>query len=141
MTEEFAAKLAKLNEQKRLRLEEEAKLRAEQEAAAAAAAAEEPEWKPPSDENSVFVGGLDLSVKKEDITEFFQECGKVVRCTLPTDQYTHKSKGYAYIEFSELEAVENALKFDGQLLKGRAVQVKRKRTNTPAPRRRRFRRR
>jgi hypothetical protein len=59
------ARIAKLTEQKRQRLEEAAKLRADQDAAPAHPA----EWKPTWDENSIFVSGLDLSLKKEDITE------------------------------------------------------------------------
>lgn len=93
------------------------------------------------DDNSVFVGGLDFSVQKGDLMEFFENCGEVKRCTIQTDHFTHKPKGYAYIEFSELAGVENALKFDGKVLKSRIIQVRRKRQNVPkVHHRRRFRR-
>jgi polyadenylate-binding protein 2 len=91
---------------------------------------------PPSDDNSVFIGSLDFSVKKEDLIAYFENCGEITRCTIQTDHYTHKPKGYAYIEFADLEGVENALKFDGHVLAGRNIQVRRKRQNTPSPRRR-----
>jgi polyadenylate-binding protein 2 len=95
----------------------------------------------PLDDNSVFVGGLDFSVRKEDLIEFFENCGEIKRCTIQEVHYTHKPKGYAYIEFSDVEGVENALKFDGKVLKSRIIQVRRKRANVPKPHpRRRFRR-
>jgi polyadenylate-binding protein 2 len=138
---DFAALLARLNAEKKKRLEEAAKAQAEKDAATAAAAESATDQKPPCDENSIFVNGLEYSVRKEDLTEFFQNCGQIIRVTVPTDQYTRKPRGHAYIEFADLEAVENALKFDGHLFKNRNIQVLRKRTNLPAPpRRRRFRR-
>jgi polyadenylate-binding protein 2 len=95
----------------------------------------------PCDDHSVFIGSVDFSVKKEELIEFFGNCGEIVRCTVQTDHYTHKPKGYAYIEFSNLDGVENALKFDGHVLKGRTIQVRRKRANSPQMSvRRRFRR-
>jgi polyadenylate-binding protein 2 len=138
---DFAALLARLDEEKKKRLEAAAKDQADKEAAATAAAEAATDQKPPCDENSVFVNGLDYAVRKEDLTEFFQNCGQIIRITVPIDHYTHKPRGHAYIEFSDVEGVENALKFDGHLFKNRNIQVLRKRTNLPAPtRRRRFRR-
>jgi polyadenylate-binding protein 2 len=96
---------------------------------------------PPSDDHSIFIGSVDFAVRKEDLMEFFENCGQITRCTIQTDHFTHKPKGYAYIEFADLEGVENALKFDGHFLKSRNIQVRRKRQNSPNPHpRRRFRR-
>jgi polyadenylate-binding protein 2 len=144
----FRRRLAAAQEVKERRRQEEAlKAAAAAEAAAAeaAAAADSAEFKPPSDEHSVFVGSLDFSVRKEQLEDYFSPCGKIKRTTIVTDKYTHKPKGFAYIEFEELEGVENALKFDDHLLAGRNIKVCRKRENKPklgAPRfpRRRWRR-
>jgi polyadenylate-binding protein 2 len=99
-----------------------------------------PAFNPPRDDHSVFVGSVDFSVCKEELMEYFQPCGQITRCTIRTDPYTHKPTGSAFIEFAELEGVENALKFDNQLFRGRELQVRRKRTDKPKPGRRRFRR-
>jgi hypothetical protein len=51
--------------------------------------------------------------------EFFQACGQITRCTIRADPFTHKPNGSASIEFSSLEGVQNALKLDTQLFRGR----------------------
>ncbi|KAH0789390.1 polyadenylate-binding protein 2 [Histomonas meleagridis] len=79
-----------------------------------------------SDDCSIWVGNVDWSVKKETLEEFFGCCGKIKRCTIPSDHWTHKPKGYAYIEFEEKGAVQNALSFDGHLLSGRNIKVTQK---------------
>ena len=50
------------------------------------------------------------------------------RVTIPGDKAQHP-KGYAYVEFLEPEAVENALKLENSELGGRQIKVSRKRTN------------
>jgi RNA recognition motif-containing protein len=98
----------------------------------------------PADDHSVFVGSVDFSVRKEQLEEFFEACGQIKRTTIITDHFTHKPKGFAYVEFVELDGVENALLLDDHLLAGRNIKVCRKRENKPKPGgrapRRRFRR-
>lgn len=53
--------------------------------------------------------------------------------TILTDR-NGQPKGYAYIEFLELDAVENALGKDKSELRGRQIAVVRKRTNVPGMR-------
>jgi hypothetical protein len=97
-----------------------------------------------SDERSVFIGSLDWSVKKEQLEDYFKACGQITRLTILTDPHTHKPKGAAYIEFAEVDGVENALMLDNHLLAGRNIQVRRKRSRSfgfrPRAPRRRFRR-
>lgn len=50
------------------------------------------------------------------------------RVTIPGDRTQHP-KGYAYVEFLEPEAVENALKLEGSEVGSRPIKVARKRTN------------
>lgn len=57
-----------------------------------------------------------------------QSCGTVQRVTIPGDKAQHP-KGYAYVEFLEAEAVDNALKLENSELGGRQIKVSRKRTN------------
>ena len=57
-----------------------------------------------------------------------QSCGTVQRVTIPGNKDKHP-KGYAYVEFLEPEAVENALKLDGSEIAGRNIKVNQKRTN------------
>lgn len=57
-----------------------------------------------------------------------QSCGTVNRVTIPGNKDKHP-KGYAYVEFLEPEAVDNALKLDGSEIAGRNIKVSQKRTN------------
>jgi RNA recognition motif-containing protein len=152
MTESWRAKIEQLKEQKRREAEtkqaaEAAAATPSPEAVAPAGAAPAPspgvpahEFRPPSDDHSIFVGSVDFSVTKEELTEFFQPCGLITRCTIRTDHFTHKPKGHAYVEFAELDGVENVLKLDSALFRGRNLQIRRKRGQKPKPPRRRFRR-
>jgi RNA recognition motif-containing protein len=110
-------------------------------AAPAATGPEPPIAKAVSDEKSVFIGSLDWSVKREQLEGYFKACGNITRLTILTDPHTHKPKGSAYIEFAELDGVENALMLDNHLFAGRNIQVKRKKSKPPGFRSRsRFRR-
>ena len=57
-----------------------------------------------------------------------QSCGTVQRVTIPGDRQQHP-KGYAYVEFLEVEAVQNALKLTNSEIGGRAIKISAKRTN------------
>lgn len=77
-----------------------------------------------SDECSIWVGSVDFSVKKEQLEEFFSCCGSIKRSTIPADHFSHKPKGYAYIEFENKEAAKNALALDNELFAGKNIKVK-----------------
>eukprot|EP00879_Flechtneria_rotunda_P024667 GHRR01026168.1.p1 GENE.GHRR01026168.1~~GHRR01026168.1.p1 ORF type:complete len:187 (+),score=58.65 GHRR01026168.1:313-873(+) len=120
--------------QKLKELEEEAaKLRstqggvpedAEQEAAPEAGSKEE------ADTRSVFVNNVDWGATPEELQQHFASCGTVNRVTILTDKFGHP-KGFAYIEFLEADAVDNAIMLDNSELRGRQIKVMRKRTNVP----------
>jgi polyadenylate-binding protein 2 len=61
---------------------------------------------------------------------FTQSCGTVNRVTILTDKFGNP-KAFAYIEFLEVDAVNNALLLDNTDLKGRPLKVSQKRTNVP----------
>ncbi|KAK8889522.1 hypothetical protein M9Y10_034271 [Tritrichomonas musculus] len=84
---------------------------------------------PPNNDASIFISNLNPFVKKEELQSFFSVCGDIVRTTIISDPYTHKSK-YAYIEFSEVAAAEDALQLNDRLFKEKNLEVLPKR-NTP----------
>jgi polyadenylate-binding protein 2 len=86
------------------------------------------------DSRSVYVGGVDYACTPEELQSHFQQCGTVNRVTILTDQGGNP-KGYAYIEFLEVDAVEQACLLDGSELHSRALKVSPKRTNVPGMRR------
>ncbi|XP_018826827.2 polyadenylate-binding protein 2-like isoform X1 [Juglans regia] len=84
-----------------------------------------------ADSRSVFVGNVDYSCTPEEVHQHFQPCGTVNRVTIRTDKFG-QPKGYAYVEFLEAEAVQEALLLNDSELHGRHLkQVTAKRTNVP----------
>ncbi|GBF97246.1 hypothetical protein Rsub_09937 [Raphidocelis subcapitata] len=82
------------------------------------------------DARSVYIGNVDYATTPEELQLHFQGCGTVNRVTILTDAYGNP-KGFAYIEFLETLAVDNALQQDASEIRGRAIKVLRKRTNVP----------
>ncbi|KAK4762071.1 hypothetical protein SAY87_029955 [Trapa incisa] len=82
------------------------------------------------DSRSVFVGNVDYSCTPEEVQQHFQSCGTVNRVTIRTDKYG-QPKGYAYVEFLEPEAVQEAILLNESELHGRQLKVTAKRTNVP----------
>ncbi|KAI3992945.1 hypothetical protein MKX01_009688 [Papaver californicum] len=83
-----------------------------------------------ADTRSVFVGNVDYSCTPEEVQQHFQACGTVNRVTILTDKFG-QPKGFAYVEFLEVEAVQEALLLNESELHGRQLKVSAKRTNVP----------
>ncbi|CAN6319146.1 unnamed protein product [Urochloa humidicola] len=92
----------------------------------AAAAAEKAEV----DARSIYVGNVDYACLPEEVQQHFQFCGTINRVTILTDSFG-QPKGFAYVEFDEVEAVQNALLLHETELHGRPLKVCPKRTNVP----------
>ncbi|ESR37037.1 hypothetical protein CICLE_v100293173mg, partial [Citrus x clementina] len=72
------------------------------------------------DSRSVFVGNVDYSCTPEEVQQHFQSCGTVNRVTIRTDKFG-QPKGYAYVEFLQSEAVQEALHLNESELHGRQL--------------------
>ncbi|GJY17683.1 polyadenylate-binding protein 1, partial [Tanacetum coccineum] len=73
---------------------------------------------------------VDYACTPEEVQQHFQSCGTVNRVTILTDKFG-QPKGFAYVEFVELEAVQNAVLLNESELHGRQLKVAAKRTNVP----------
>jgi len=82
-----------------------------------------------ADTRSIFVGNVDYGANAEELENHFHGAGSVNRVTILCDKYSGHPKGFAYIEFSDIEAVTAATALDGTLFRGRQLQVSPKRTN------------
>ncbi|EKX72165.1 conserved hypothetical protein [Theileria equi strain WA] len=83
------------------------------------------------DKRSVYVGNVDYSTKPQELQEFFKSSGQINRITIMVDKWTGHPKGYAYIEFSSEDAVNNAVMLNESLFKERIIKVTPKRKNIP----------
>jgi polyadenylate-binding protein 2 len=84
-----------------------------------------------SDKRSVYVGQVDYGATPEELQEHFRTCGAINRITILVDKYTGMPKGYAYVEFAEEDAVQNAILLNDTMFRGRQIKVTAKRTNIP----------
>mmetsp|Transcript_25334 Transcript_25334/g.35057 ORF Transcript_25334/g.35057 Transcript_25334/m.35057 type:complete len:152 (-) Transcript_25334:37-492(-) len=86
---------------------------------------------PNSDSRSIYIGSVDYGATAEELQAHFQGCGTIERVTIMTDKFTGHPKGFAYMEFTEDESVQNALALNDSLFRGRQLKVASKRTNQP----------
>jgi RNA-binding protein 39 len=67
------------------------------------------------DHRTVFVGQLTQKVRERDLERFLGKTGKVENVMLIRDKFTNRSKGFAYVELSNLEDVPKVLLLSGQV--------------------------
>lgn len=65
---------------------------------------------------------VDYACTPEEVQQHFQSCGTVNRVTILTDKFG-QPKGFAYVEFVEIDAVQNALLLNETELHGRQLKV------------------
>ena len=77
--------------------------------------------------NKIYIGNLSFGVDPSDLIEeieiMFNPCGEIDDISVIEDRNTGKIKGFGFISFATSEAVEAALKLDGQELLGRPLRV------------------
>ncbi|MFM6439593.1 MAG: RNA recognition motif domain-containing protein, partial [Microcystis panniformis] len=73
---------------------------------------------------SIFVGNLSYEISEEDLTEVFQDYGKVQRVYIPVDRETSRKRGFAFVQM-ENKAQEGAAiaALDGAEWMGRSIKV------------------
>jgi len=89
------------------------------------------EEKADADGRSVYVGNVDYTATAAELEQHFHGCGSVNRVTILCDKFSGHPKGFAFIEFSEKDSIQNAVALNDSLFKGRQIKVTAKRTNRP----------
>ena len=72
---------------------------------------------------NLYVGNLSYDVSEQDLEGLFKEFGEISSVRLIKDRETGRSKGFAFVEFSNSSEVQAALKLDGEEFKGRRIKV------------------
>ena len=81
-------------------------------------------------QNSLFVGGLDWSIKSEDLAEIFKEFGTVVSAQVITDRETGRSRGFGFVTMETADSAKSALDaLNNATFNNRKVTVKYKESN------------
>jgi RNA recognition motif-containing protein len=72
----------------------------------------------------VFVGNLNFSTTKEELTALLGEAGRVVNVHLPTDRETGRPRGFAFVEFAQASEASDAItRFHNREVGGRRLNV------------------
>ena len=71
----------------------------------------------------LYVGNLSYDASEQDLEELFNEFGNVNSVRLIKDYETGRSKGFAFVEFSDSSQAQAALKLDGEEFKDRRLKV------------------
>ena len=75
---------------------------------------------------TIYIGNIPYSLKGADIEQLFAEFGAVLSVKIITDKFTHRSKGYGFIEMEdENEAAKAIENLDGKDVLGRNLKVSR----------------
>ena len=85
-------------------------------------AAKQDRKKGTSKDHMVYVHNLSLYTKKKDLKDFFSKCGEIEKIKFPT-QSDQKSKGFAFITFSEKLGAQKAILKNGDSVKNREIVV------------------
>ncbi len=72
----------------------------------------------------LYVGGLAYSVTEEELKTLFAGEGDVTSVAIIKDRDTGQSKGFGFVEMSDVKEAQNAIKnLNGKELSGRAIMV------------------
>lgn len=74
---------------------------------------------------------VDYKATSEELNAYFSDCGGINRITIMCNKVTGQPKGFAYVEFQDHNAVENAVILNESMFKGRQLKIVPKRTNIP----------
>ena len=85
---------------------------------------EQPPSSPAGGQAKIFVGGLPSSVTSEGLISHFSAYGEVVDATIMNDKITGRPRGFGFVTFRTVEAVD-ALMQEQHVLDGKQVECKR----------------
>lgn len=74
-------------------------------------------------QNKIYVGNLSYSATAEAVQEYFSSFGAITDVAIPTDAYTKKPRGFAFVTFESEASAQKALEANGEDLMGRSLKV------------------
>lgn len=84
------------------------------------------------DARSIYIGNVDYGSTPLELQQHFSSSGVVNRVTIPLNKFSGQPKGFAYLEFADIDAVNKAIAtLDGSTFRQRELKVCAKRTNVP----------
>lgn len=72
----------------------------------------------------LYVGGLAYSIAEKELEELFAEFGKVTSAAVIKDRDSGQSKGFGFVEMSDVTEAQEAIKqLNGKEVSGRSIVV------------------
>ncbi|TPX56187.1 hypothetical protein PhCBS80983_g04732 [Powellomyces hirtus] len=72
----------------------------------------------------LYVGNLPYSYREEDISDLFDRYGRLRSVSVPTDRFTGRNKGFAFVTFEDRRDAEDAKnKYDEHPIEGRRLKI------------------
>ena len=79
----------------------------------------------------LFVGNLPFQTNEQELRELFAQHGSVGEVSIPTDQYTGRARGFAFVEMADDSQARAAIEtLNGTNLGGRTIAVNEARPRT-----------
>lgn len=83
----------------------------------------------------LFVGNLSFNTMEDDLRQLFAPHGSVVSCSVITDKFTSKSRGFAFVEMGSQDEANKAIAaLNGKDCDGRALTVNEAKPREDRPR-------
>lgn len=87
----------------------------------------------------LYVGNISFKAEESELNELFSQAGEVTSLNLITDKMTGRPRGFGFVEFSNREGGEEAIKkFDGFDFQGRSLKVNEAKPREERPQRNRY---
>ncbi|ONK64845.1 uncharacterized protein A4U43_C07F30580 [Asparagus officinalis] len=78
----------------------------------------------PTKLKKIFVGGLSSNITKDEFKSYFEKFGKIVDVVIMYDSSTQRPRGFGFITFDSVEAVDCVLEKKFHVLNNKNVEVK-----------------
>ncbi|KAJ9174854.1 hypothetical protein P3X46_013455 [Hevea brasiliensis] len=78
-----------------------------------------------TDQCTAFISNINLKANSEDLRKFFSDVGGVVSIRILRDKFSGKSRGLAYVDFSDDEHLAAAISKNKQMLLGKKLSIAR----------------
>src|SRR3990167_1570064 len=93
-----------------------------------------PSAKLPHEQTSykIFVGGLDVNTKEDDLANYFSVFGRVIEKLIKMDVKTKRSRGFGFVGFKHPDSVDKVLLYADHYSHGKKIDCKRAMTKEAA---------
>lgn len=86
---------------------------------------------------NIYVSNLSFGVGDQDLVKLFSSYGEVSSAKVITDKFTGKSKGFGFVEMTDLTTGTKAINdLNGSMIDGRSIRVNEARPKEANPRNR-----